>query len=125
MKKWLKLIPIILFIALIISACIPSEAASNTQTDMGTDSNTEECETSTQKALLTMYLPDGETEQIIFSYTSKGIYNSGIYCEYHDCTRDGYTPVVYVSGGVVYFNITSREDFDVFSGTFTIQNITD
>lgn len=77
----------------------------------------------TPTAVLMLYFPDGNIEKIEFSYTEKAVYGqeNNYSCQYMDYRRNHF-PVCYVAGGTVYYNITSHEDFDVFSGTFSIRD---
>lgn len=81
---------------------------------------------SKKTAVLTMCFPNEKIEQVTFSYTDNFISGAenNYTCIYQDQQRYFY-PVCYVSGGTVYYDITSHSDYKVFSGTFTIRDISD
>lgn len=83
-------------------------------------------ETSSEKtAKLTMYFPDGKVEDFIFNYTYvNDIHGGGFYTRSYNLP--GSNEVVRVYYDSVYYRTpdTDIEQCNVFSGTFTIKDVT-
>lgn len=90
-----------------------------------TDKNEEEGIINGKTAILTMYYPDGTTEEFSFIYDNQYTdYNSGNYYSvyYYDMGFEKIKDigVVLVGGGTVHYKGLEQDEYKVFSGTFTI-----